>query len=153
MRRLSPTTIAFVLLAALSLFGCSVDLQEDLEDAERTRAIEMPVNRVVVDFLYPEGGDKRDWKFFTIPSDGLVTITVGFDKEETGPGVEIVNEVGQVLSNLKLPDNTTGLRRLAFEAKPGNYYVHVSIQRGATDYSVEVVYEPGAGLGGGELSQ
>jgi len=126
----------------LALAACAADLDEDLEDAERTSAIEIPLNRVVVDSLDADGGDTRDWKFFSVPADGLVTLTVGFDLESTQPAVEMTNAVGQVLSDLDVPDSTVGVRRLSIQAEPGNYYLHLSCARGSTDYSVEVLFEP-----------
>lgn len=126
---------------ALALAACSVEPDPNREsggDQSRTLAIEMPVNRVVIDHCDQVNGDKDDWKFFTVNSPGIVKVVVNFDYTEAEAQVEVINAVGQVLSNLELPESTDILRQLSFRVEPGNYYLHIYCETLETDYSVEV---------------
>lgn len=137
------TVLALLLGAvfALAAAACSVEPDPNREsgrDHTRTQAIEMPVNRVVIDHCDQVNGDRDDWKYFTVNSPGIVKVVVNFDYTEAEAQVEVVNAVGQVLSNLELPDSTDILRQLSFQVQPGNYYLHIYCQTLETDYSVEV---------------
>jgi hypothetical protein len=131
-------------LAAASLAACQVepDPERNSEDGSRLTAIEIPLNRVVIDKVDLVNGDKTDWKYFTITSPGLVTITVSFDNEgEADPNARLHNAVGQVVSDLEAADGNDQLRRISFEAKPGNYYLSLYVEELASDYTVEVKFE------------
>lgn len=110
-------------------------------DHTRRKALEMPLNRVVIDRVDQPRGDQDDWKYFTIPSPGLVEIIVNFDNDDANPGAEIRNAVGQIMSELKLANETDQLRRLSFQATPGNYYLHIWTLEQSSDYTVEVKFQ------------
>ena len=137
LRRTILPLLAGTLLAVVS---CSVEPDPNRQsggDALRTSAIEMPVNRVIIDNCDQVNGDADDWKYFTVTSPGIVRVVVNFDYVEAEAQVEVVNAVGQVLSNLELPESTDILRQLSFKAAPGNYYLHIYCETLQTDYSVE----------------
>jgi len=122
--------------------SCSVEPDPNRQsggDEMRTLAIEMPVNRVIIDGCDQTNGDRDDWKYFTVNSPSVVKIVINFDYDEAEAQVEVINSVGQVLSNLELPDSTDLLRQLSFQAQPGNYYLHIYCETLKTDYSVEVI--------------
>ena len=135
-----------ILLVLVTLAGASCAVEEDPErnsqDSARTAALEMPLNKVVIDNIDYFGGDQTDWKYFTIPSDGLVRVIANFDDKSASPNIEVINEVGQVLSDLDLPESNEFLRQLSFQGKPGNFYLHIFVGEGVTDYSVEVTFTP-----------
>lgn len=145
MLRLSRSiTAAFLVVLPLLVGACNVedDPERNSPDSERTKAIEMPVDRVIIDNIDHFNGDRTDWKYFVIPSDGLVRVLVNFDNENASPEVEVINDVGQVMSNLELPESNQFLRQLSFTAKPGTYYIHIWVEEGETDYSVEAQFQP-----------
>lgn len=111
------------------------------DDHLRTKAIEMPLNKVVIDHVDVVGGDQDDWKYFTVISPGLVKIVANFDNPEAQARIFVLNAVGQVLSDLDLPESTKQVRQLQFQADPGNFYLHIGAEELATDYSVEVVFK------------
>lgn len=123
--------------------GCSIekDPERNSEDSARTSAMEMPMDRVIVDNVDYWNGDRTDWKYFTVTEAGIVTVIVNFDNEEAKPDVEVASAVGQILSDLDLPESTTFLRMLSFKAAPGNYYLHLTADEGGTDYSLEVKFK------------
>ncbi len=139
------SSLFLVLLAmlALTITACEVEPDPNRASVDGTRltAIELPVNRVVLDKVDIRNGDKTDWKYFTINSPGLVTITVSFDNNEADPGASLHNSVGQIMSELERGDDNDQLRRVSFEAKPGNYYVQLWVLDLASDYTIEVKYE------------
>ncbi len=136
----------WILVAGLALLvlGASCSVEDDperqsTEDKARTGAIEVPLDRVVIDHVTYWDGDRTDWKYFTVPADGVARVIVYFDNEDARPNVTVTNEVGQIMSRLE--DSEAGfLRQLSFQAAPGNYYVHLWAEEGATDYSLEVTF-------------
>jgi hypothetical protein len=138
MNRVVSIAVVGVLLGT----GCSVELDPNRSsggDATRTLAIEMPVNRVIIDHCNQVDGDRDDWKYFTVTSPSVVRVVVNFDYDEAEAQVEVINSVGQVLSDLELPESTDLLRQLSFQAQPGNYYLHIYCETLETDYSVEAI--------------
>ncbi len=136
--------LALLLAAPLTFAACQLedDPERNSEDSERTTAIEMPMDRVIIDNVDFYNGDRTDWKYFIVPSEGLVKVVVNFDNENASPEVEVVNSVGQVLSNLELPESNQFLRQLSFNGQPGTYYLHVWVEEGETDYSAEAQFQP-----------
>jgi hypothetical protein len=141
MRRPYVSRLVLGACVAAVLVSCTVEPPPNRQsggDHNRTQAIEMPVNRVIIDHCDQVNGDRDDWKYFTVTSPGIVKVVVNFDYVEAEAQVEVINSVGQVLSNLELPESTDILRQLSFQVKPGNYYLHFYCQTLNTDYSVEV---------------
>ena len=143
MMRIEACALLVALAMCLGVAACQVEQDPDRnsEDGSRLTAIELPLNRVVIDKVDFQNGDKTDWKFFTVNSPGLVTITVSFDNEEATPTAALHNAVGQVMSELDRGDNNDQLRRVSFEAKPGNYYVSLFVEELFSDYTIEVKFE------------
>lgn len=137
----------FVLLLALALTmtaACQVERDPNRNssgDHLRTKAVEVPLNQVVIDHVDIVGGDQDDWKYFIINSPGLVKIVANFDNNEAVAKVFVINSVGQILSDLDLPESTEQVRQLQFQAEPGTYYIHFTAEELATDYSVEVNFK------------
>lgn len=154
----TPTRfLAPAALLALACAACEPDPnRQSSEDQSRLAALELPLNRVVIDSVDLTNGDKTDWKYFTINSPGLVVVTVNFDNEEAGPNATMHNAVGQVMSELVISEdsedddesgsdeegssNNTKLRQLSFQAEPANYYLQFWVDDLRSDYTVEVKY-------------
>jgi len=139
----SPVMAAVVGLMLVVAVGCDVEVhpERNSDDSYRTNAMEMPLNRVILDNVTSFGGDQTDWKFFIVPADGIIKILFNFDNEEAAPTVFLIDEVGRVLSSLEKPEASGPvLRQMSFQAEPANYYLHIQATDGQTDYSVEVVH-------------
>lgn len=138
--RLVRACVCGLTVAALG-GGCSlqVDPERNSEDSYRTNAMEMPLNRVIIDNLTSYGGDQTDWKIFTVPAEGLVKVTIKFDNEESIPKVKLINDVGRPIAEL-LPPKNGSIRQFTFEAKPNFYYLYMTVVDGSTDYSLEVTH-------------
>jgi hypothetical protein len=144
--RTSLTRAALLGAALLCLLGSACQVERDPDrnsvDGSRLTAIEIPLNRVVIDKVDVINGDKTDWKYFTVTSPGVVTITVSFDNEvEANPGARLHNAVGQIMSDLERADENDQLRRVSFQAKPGNYYLSLFVEELASDYTCEVKFQ------------
>ena len=130
------------LLAMISLLmACNIERDPNRNgggDQSRTLAREVPLNQVVIDHVDVVGGDRDDWKFFTVNSPGLVKVEANFDNQESGGKIFVHNAVGQVMSDLDLPESTRQLRQLQFKAEPGNFYLHIFTEELETSYSLRV---------------
>ncbi|MBH23576.1 MAG: hypothetical protein CMH57_03735 [Myxococcales bacterium] len=136
---------SLALMTLVALAGAACDIQghpeRNSEDSYRTNAMEMPLNRVIIDNVSAFGGDQTDWKFFTVPTEGIVKVIFNFDNEAAEPEVFLIDSVGRIVSALDKPEASGPvLRQLSFEAIPANYYLQIVANNGETDYSVEVVH-------------
>ncbi|MEO1270325.1 MAG: hypothetical protein AAFX99_19725 [Myxococcota bacterium] len=139
------TLILAVLMVVMGFIAGACDVQgppeRNSDDSYRTNAMEMPLNRVIIDNVSAFGGDQTDWKYFTVPTDGIVKVVFNFDDESAEPEVYLIDQVGQIVSALDKPEASGPvLRQLSFEAKPANYYLRIVALNGETDYSVEVIH-------------
>lgn len=133
------------LALALMALACNPNIQRDPnensgEDGERSKAQPLPLNEPVndrVDFL---GGDMTDWKYFQVPAAGSVTVTLGCDDGGAGCLANLRDEVGLVISRIDSQGNPRTEAR--FAVGRGNYYLEIIAQASATDYTVQVDYEP-----------
>ncbi len=136
-----PFAIGALLFASISCNIAADPNRNSSGDMLRTTAIEMPLNKVVIDNVDLVGGDQDDWKFFTVNNTGLVKVVANFDNVEATATITVHNSVGQIMSDLDLPVSTKQLRQLQFRADPGNFYLHVTTEDLPTDYSVEVTFK------------
>ncbi len=142
-RPLSWLTWAAFVGIVLSM-GCTIDNPNEQSGGDHTRkkALEMPLNQPVIDHVSVLGYDKDDWKFFTVSSPGLLNLTLGFDNPESTGRAQLINEVGQIISDLQVTKGAADqLRRISFQAQPGNYYLHVWAEDLETGYTVEVIFQ------------
>lgn len=142
----SKTLKSAMAMALLFSFGAACNIERDPNrngggDHSRTLAREIPLNKVIIDHVDVVGGDQDDWKFFTINSPGLVKVEANFDNDESDAKIFVHNAVGQIMSDLDLPESTQQLRQLQFKAEPGNFYLHVSTEELETSYSLKVTFK------------
>src|SRR5690606_22871000 len=75
MRMLLPLILLGAALVLSS--GCSVQKDPDRNtggDGTRLEAVEIPVNRTVIDNVSYIDGDQHDWKYFRVPVQGLIEV-------------------------------------------------------------------------------
>lgn len=114
--------------------------EESGRDFERGGATQIPLNEPVNDNLDYNGRDQTDWKYFQIPAGGTVNVILGCDYGGAGCNARLRDEVGQVLGLIESGGNPRVTR--AFDVGRGNFYLEIWAQAAATDYTVQVDYEP-----------
>lgn len=133
---------------SLVIFCCSIliscahlptDTSSGL-DQNRSGAQELVINTQVQDDLNVRG-DATDWKFITIPEDGIITIHVEFfDKEVVGELLVLgSNGYLQTMYNTSANDI---IDLLVFKGAAGKYYLKVSLTSGKSDYSLKATFNP-----------
>ncbi len=136
--------ILLYLVLAVAMTSCNIERDHNRNgggDHSRTLAREVPLNQVIIDHVDITGGDRDDWKFFTINSPGLVKVEANFDTQEAGGKIFVHDAVGRIMSDLDLPESTRQLRQLQFKAEPGNFYLHVLTEELDTSYSLRVTFQ------------
>ena len=64
--------IALILVFAAAACDIQGHPERNSDDSYRTSAMQMPLNRVIIDNVSAFGGDQTDWKYFTVPTEGIV---------------------------------------------------------------------------------
>ncbi|MBN1945103.1 MAG: hypothetical protein JW797_05470 [Bradymonadales bacterium] len=130
---------------ALIGLACSPNLAPDPneksgDDGERSKAQLIELGAPVNDNVNFNDGDMTDWKYFQIPSPGRVMVTLGCDYTGAYCGANIRDEVGVLVTRMR----TDGEPRVSEEVavQRGNYYLEIFVPSAATDYTVQVNYEP-----------
>lgn len=143
-RSSSPWIAAALLLASLlPLGGCTpYEVDENLDaksgvDKTREGAQEIPLNATAVDNVDLKRLDKTDWKYFTVPSAGVVEIVVSFDNPRAFGEMVVTDEVGQIVSTFQ-DEKRRLLDRVTFKAESGLYYLQLWANAEGSDYSVQV---------------
>jgi len=134
------------LLACLSLgLGCDANIVDDPNaesgnDGERGKAQAMPFGEPVNDSVNYTEGDMTDWKYIQVPAFGSVTVRLGCDHTGAYCGANIRDEVGRMVREIR----TDGSPRVeqTLDLARGNYYVEIFCPASATDYTIQVDYEP-----------
>lgn len=144
---ISPRRLGLVavVLTALVLGACNANMQRDPnensgEDGERGKAQLLPLNEPVNDRVDYNGGDMTDWKLLQIPAPGEITVTLGCDYTGAGCTANLRADVGTVIDSIE----SQGQPRVSssFSLARGNYYLEIFVPASATDYTVQVDYEP-----------
>jgi hypothetical protein len=114
--------------------------QESGNDGERGRAQRMPMNEPVLDNVSYVENDMTDWKYVQIPSAGEIVVTLGCDNGGAACVAVVRDEVGTPVRTL----NSDGQPRIQdrLSVRRGNYYVEIYAQAAATDYTIQVDFEP-----------
>jgi len=125
-----------------SLLACSVQKDPDRNtegDGSRLDAIEIPVNRTVIDNVSHVDGDMHDWKYFRIPSEGIVEVVIAFDNAQAKGVVIIRDATGMQVSRLE----HKGEPRLqtTFRGQAGIYYLEIYVPVERSDYTLEINFE------------
>jgi len=143
MRNVFVNTLIVLLFAALTL-GCSVQKDVDRNtggDGTRLNAVEIPLNRTVIDNVSRVDGDMHDWKYFRVPVEGIVTLIMAFDNPDAKGVVIVRDATGLQVSRLE--HHAEPRLQTTFRADPGIYYLEIYVQVERSDYTLEVQFEQG----------
>ena len=136
-------TIAFAIPLGAARCGTEIEQNPDLpgSDGIRGNAEEMALGTSVIGVVDTKSGDTNDWKYFVVPSIGVVTVTVVFDKHDAYCEMVLTDERGQTLSTYQ-DEKRRLLDKITLKAEPGKYYIRVFAKEGDSDYTLTVTYDP-----------
>ncbi|MCA9546975.1 MAG: hypothetical protein KC613_21380 [Myxococcales bacterium] len=129
--------------AALAPLGCGgSDTKQGDPDFERHLAQPLPLNKVFTDSLTPEGDDKADWKVFFVENQGLLTVTVHFDKLDSNCEVYLRDKYGAHMA--KEVQSNNPYIELVRRVEPGRFFVWLNAPtpKCSSQYSIEARVEP-----------
>lgn len=136
LNRLGMGLCGVVMLAS----GCTTEIDED---AFRAGAIQVELNEVTSDELYPTAGDEIDWKMVFVPTPGDFKVVTWWD-DPTG----IFNVTVGVYDRFGIPinvvkrDTAAGTGEVtAFTPESGLHYVKVAAESGHSIYSINIQFE------------
>lgn len=122
------------------LAGCSTEIDHD---AVRAGAIQMTIDEVTSDEIYPTAGDEIDWKMIFVPTPGDISVTTFWDD----PGGVFNVDVG-IYDRFGIPIKVERRKAAAsvhevkaFTPESGLHYVKVSAESGQSIYSVNIKFE------------
>jgi hypothetical protein len=127
------------------ILACSPNIEQNPNqnsgnDGERGRAQKMDLNAPVNDNVSYAENDQTDWKYVQIPAPGTITVTLGCDNGGAACVAVVHDALGAPLRTL----DSHGQPRVSdtMAVRRGNYYIEVYAQAAATDYTLQVDYEP-----------
>jgi hypothetical protein len=109
-------------------------------DKVREGASEVSLNATVIDSVDREHGDTNDWKYFTVPAVGVVTIKVSFDNPKAEGEVVLTDARGKSISTYQDVRRSV-LDNMTFKAEPGRYYLHIWANEADSDYTLLVDFK------------
>ncbi|MBH23577.1 MAG: hypothetical protein CMH57_03740 [Myxococcales bacterium] len=110
-------------------------------DKLRDGANEITLDTTVVDNVSIDRGDRTDWKYFTVPASGVISVTVTFDNSDALGQMMVTDDVGQIIATF-VDERRRMLDRVTFKADPGRYYVQIWVEELDSDYSLQADYAP-----------
>lgn len=135
--------LAFALV--LTAGNCGEDLEKNPDlpgsDGFRQNAEEVALGTSVIGVVDTKAGDSNDWKYFIVPSVGVVTITVTFDQHDAYCEMVLTDERGQTLSTFQ-DEKRQLLDKITIKAEPGKYFVRIFAKDGDSDYTLTVTFDP-----------
>ena len=137
----STKSALFGLLAAASLaFGCSTEIDED---ALRSGAIQIGIDEVTNDELYPTAGDEIDWKMVFVPTPGDITVNTFWDDPASVFNVEIgiYDRFGIPIQTQKRNTGGATGEVTAFTPEAGLHFIKVSAASGQSIYSINIRFQ------------
>ena len=145
----SKRTLSMIFGVLLALGACVLGCDANLEvnpneksgnDGERGRAQLIELNTPVNDNLDRAESDMTDWKYFQIPAPGRIRVTLGCDIAGASCVAVVRDEMGASIRRIE----SNGEPRVqdTVPVSRGNYYLEVYVQASATDYTIQIDYEP-----------
>lgn len=128
------------LAAASFLAGCSTDIDDD---AFRAGAIQIEIDEVTSDEIYPTAGDEIDWKMLFVPTPGDITVNTFWD-DPTGVFnvvVGVYDRFGIPIEVMRRETAADKLEVKAFTPESGLHYIKVQAESGRSIYSMNVKFE------------
>lgn len=110
------------------------------EDAEKTGAQELFLDKLTDDFVDAEGGDATDWKFFKIRDKGILTLTVYWDNKDIRSIIDVRDRFGALLDTRR---HSSELEKdvLELRVEPGTHFVRLYSEKGQSVYTIEAVFQ------------
>ena len=133
--------------AALLLAGCGGG-QKDV-DAHRSGAKPIAAIGVETDKISAETGDLVDYKLLSLPDKGILSLQVHWDNPKVKAWIKLMDKFG-VLLDSKERNPSTNTDTIDRPVLPGTYFLELSIEEGASVYSVDVKFHPTGGPSEGE---
>lgn len=133
-------------LAILSLLttgissGCTTNIDND---AFRAGAIEIKIDEVTSDEIYPSAGDEIDWKMVFVPTPGDIIVNTFWDDPAAvfNVSVGIYDRFG-IPIKVEKRDTASGTGEVrAFTPESGLHYVKVMAESGRSIYSMNLKFE------------
>ncbi len=134
----------FFVMAWVLLFSVACNVQKDPNrnsgpDGDRMGAVEIPLNRTIIDNVSWVDGDMTDWKYFRVPTQGIIEVVISFDNAAAKGIVIIRRATGEQISRLE--HKAEPRLQQTFRADPGVYYLEIFAQTERSDYTLEVLFE------------
>ncbi len=114
--------------------GCGADPEANSgADAYRNQAAAMPLDEWITDDLSLDDGDRTDWRFVDLASDGKLTVQFHADEKSTSVQLGVYDRYGQPLASAQHPSGRT--EPVSFTvpiSAPGRVFIKVQATGGAS---------------------
>lgn len=120
--------------------GCTTEIDHD---AFRAGAIQMSIDEVTSDEIYPTAGDEIDWKMVFVPTPGDITVTTFWDEPTSVFNVDvgIYDRFGIPIKVERRPAAASKHEVTAFTPESGLHYIKVMAESGRSIYSINIKFE------------
>lgn len=112
-------------------------------DFQRHLAKPLPLNKVFTDSLTYNGDDRSDWKIFNIDQQGLLTVTIHFDKIDGSCEVSLRDKYGADMGR-EVQSNSPYIELVRRVEEPGRFFVWLNSPdaKCSSQYSIEARIDP-----------
>lgn len=140
MKKFTKNAFLGILAAATFAAGCTTELDED---ALRSGAIQIAIEEVTNDEIYPTAGDEIDWKMLFVPSPGNITVNTFWDDPMAVFNVEIgiYDRFGIPIEVQRRDSGGATGEVKGFTPESGLHFIKVSAESGQSIYSINVRFE------------
>jgi hypothetical protein len=130
-------------VCAVGLAACTVEPNPNANsgpDYQKSGAREISFGRSSTDTVDRKGGDMTDWKYFRVPTTGVVELSVAFDNPKARGVALIRDALGVQIARLE--HRGQPVLRATFRGEPGIYYIEIFSNEGHTSYTYDVTFQP-----------
>lgn len=131
------------LAVALALTACGGGPEPNADpDFQRHLAKPLPLNKVFTDSLTKQV-DTSDWKIFNIDKQGLLTVTIHFDKIDGSCEVYLRDKYGADMGR-EVQSNNPYIELVRRVEEPGRFFVWLNSpdDKCSSQYSIEARLDP-----------
>lgn len=133
---LSLLMLGMAFLTAFSGCGSFGPESKSGDDQDRIGAVPIELNQLYLDDVDCLGGDKTDWKYFSVPAEGDVSVTFAFDEPAANGTIVLRKQNGEEITRVKFKPGARTTHR--FHAMPVLYYLEIFCEAASSEYSLEV---------------
>ena len=140
MNKFTKNALLAMMAAGTLAVGCTTELDED---ALRSGAIQISIEEVTNDEIYPTAGDEIDWKMLFVPSPGNIVVNTFWDDPMAVFNVEIgiYDRFGIPIDVQRRDSGGATGEVKAFTPESGLHFIKVSAESGQSIYSINVRFE------------